>query len=352
MTPTLSTRQRHRHAALRAAPAALVLAMLAACGGGDDDGSAPPVVGAYTVGGALSGLAAGRTVTLQNNANNDLSLSANGNFEFTTRLDHGVPYAVTVKTQPAGQRCTVAQGTGTATGNVRDVQVRCENLAAATYTVGGSVTGLSGSGLVLQNNGRDDLAVGANGGFTFATAQAGGTAYAVTVRTQPAGQSCTVANGTGMVASGHVTTVEVRCATATAGLPDGDWKQELCVQPRAGIWARNLWRITRQGDARATASMTFATYTGAGCTGPATVSGPMTDLGSFVFDRTGSTPTLNAFWGTWSQPNGRTDRVVWGRKGTRLCLMADQNPTAFPTAASVESYVELVIPSKSCYVKD
>ena len=350
MTPTLSTRP--RHAALRAAPAAMALAMLAACGGGDDDGTAPPVVGAYTVGGALSGLAAGRTVTLQNNAENDLQLSANGSFEFSTRLDHGVRYAVTIKNQPAGQRCAVSQGTGTATANVRDVQVRCENLAAATFTVGGSVTGLSGTGLVLQNNGRDDLAVGANGGFTFATAQAGGTAYAVTVRTQPAGQSCTVANGTGTVASGHVTTVEVRCATAAAGLPEGEWKQELCVQARPGTWGRNVWRITRQSETRATAAMTFAAYANAQCTGTATVGGPTTDLGSFVFDRTGSTATLNAFWGAWNQPNGRTDRVVWARKGPRLCLMSDQNPTVFPTAAGVESYVDLIIPNKMCYVKD
>ncbi len=350
MTPTLSTRP--RHAALRAAPAAMALAMLAACGGGDDDGTAPPVVGAYTVGGALSGLAAGRTVTLQNNAENDLQLSANGSFEFSTRLDHGVRYAVTIKNQPAGQRCAVSQGTGTATANVRDVQVRCENLAAATFTVGGSVTGLSGTGLVLQNNGRDDLAVGANGGFTFATAQAGGTAYAVTVRTQPAGQSCTVANGTGTVASGHVTTVEVRCATAAAGLPEGEWKQELCVQARPGTWGRNVWRITRQSETRATAAMTFAAYANAQCTGTATVGGPTTDLGSFVFDRTGSTATLNAFWGAWNQPNGRTDRVVWARKGPRLCLMSDQNPTVFPSAAGVESYVDLIIPNKTCYVKD
>lgn len=350
MTPTLSTRP--RHAALRAAPAAMALAMLAACGGGDDDGTAPPVVGAYTVGGALSGLAAGRTVTLQNNAESDLQLSANGSFEFSTRLDHGVRYAVTIKNQPAGQRCAVSQGTGTATANVRDVQVRCENLAAATFTVGGSVTGLSGTGLVLQNNGRDDLAVGANGGFTFATAQAGGTAYAVTVRTQPAGQSCTVANGTGTVASGHVTTVEVRCATAAAGLPEGEWKQELCVQARPGTWGRNVWRITRQSETRATAAMTFAAYANAQCTGTATVGGPTTDLGSFVFDRTGSTATLNAFWGAWNQPNGRTDRVVWARKGPRLCLMSDQNPTVFPTAAGVESYVDLIIPNKTCYVKD
>lgn len=32
--------------------------------------------------------------------------------------------------------------------------------------------------------------------------------------------------------------------------------------------------------------------------------------------------------------------------------MSDQNPTVFPTAAGVESYVDLIIPNKTCYVKD
>lgn len=145
----------------------------------------------------------------------------------------------------------MSQGTGTATANVRDVQVRCENLAAATFTVGGSVTGLSGTGLVLQNNGRDDLAVGATAASPLPRRRP------CTARPMPSlcapspcGQSCTVANGTGTVASGHVTAVEVRCATAAAGLPEGEWKQELCVQARPGTWGRNVWRITRQSETR------------------------------------------------------------------------------------------------------
>lgn len=341
--------------AFRWAPIGLAAAVLAACGGGDDGNngsSPPPAVGVYTVGGAVTGLGAGKTLTLQNLGTDDLTVSANGNFVFATRMDRGVAYAVTVKAQPAGQRCAVTQGTGTATADVSNVQVRCETLAAATFTVGGTVTGLTGSGLVLQNNGRDDLGVVANGGFSFATALAGGSAYAVTVKTQPGGQSCTVANGSGTVGSAHVTTVDVRCATAAAALPEGEWLQELCVQSRPGVWARNLWRITRQSDTRATAVMTFATYANATCTGAFTPLGTPTDLGNFVFDRTGSTGSLNAFWGTWNQPNSRTDRVVWARKGTRLCLMTDQTPTIFPTAASVESYVDVVIPNKTCYTQN
>ncbi|HEX4456321.1 MAG TPA: hypothetical protein VIA18_00045, partial [Polyangia bacterium] len=51
--------------------------------------------------------------------------------------------------------------------------------------IGGSVSGLSGHGLVLQNSGGDALTITDNGGFTFATSIATGTAYAVTVAQQP-----------------------------------------------------------------------------------------------------------------------------------------------------------------------
>ena len=353
MHPTRAQRTWHpARPALRWTPLALAAALLAACGGGDGDSAPPPAVGVYAVGGTVAGLGAGKALTLQNLGGDDLAISANGSFVFATRLDRGVAYAVTVKAQPAGQRCTVAQGTGTANADVADVQVRCENLPAATFTVGGTVSGLAGSGLVLQNNGRDDLAVAGNGGFTFGTPQSGGTAYAVSVKTQPSGQGCTVANGTGTVGSAHVTTVEVRCATAAAGLPEGDWLQEQCVQLRAGVGARSLWRITRQSDTRATVAATFATYANANCTGAFTLLGTPTDLGNFVFDRTGSTASLNAFWGVWNQPNARSDRVVWARKSARLCPMTDQTPTIFPTAADVESYVDLLIPNKSCYAQN
>jgi hypothetical protein len=38
-----------------------------------------------------------------------------------------------------------------------------------TFTIGGTVSGLAGTGLVLENNSGDDLSVGANGTFTFFT---------------------------------------------------------------------------------------------------------------------------------------------------------------------------------------
>ena len=81
-----------------------------------------------------------------------------------------------------------------------------------TYAVGGSVTGLSGT-VVLQDNGGDDLSVSANGAFAFATKLAGGAAYNVTVKTNPSGQTCSVANGSGTIGSADVSNVAVTCAS-------------------------------------------------------------------------------------------------------------------------------------------
>lgn len=84
------------------------------------------------------------------------------------------------------------------------------------YTVGGNVSGLSGT-LVLQNNGADDLTVRDNGVFAFATDLADGTAYVVSVKTQPTGQECAVSNATGTITAAHVTDVSVSCADTNAG---------------------------------------------------------------------------------------------------------------------------------------
>ena len=75
---------------------------------------------------------------------------------------------------------------------------------------------------MLQNNGGNDLSVSGNGPFTFSTALAGGAAYAVTVKTNPSGQTCSVSNGSGTVASSNVTNVAVACSGGTSGTTASD----------------------------------------------------------------------------------------------------------------------------------
>ena len=154
-------------------------------------------------------------MVLQDNGGDDLSVGANGAFTFGTGLAAGSAYSVTVKTSPAGQTCSVANGSGTVgSANITNVAVTCT--AAPTYSIGGTVSGLSGT-VVLQDNGGDDLSVGASGAFTFGTGLAAGSAYSVTVKTNPAGQTCSVANGSGTVGSANITNVAVTCSDNGSG---------------------------------------------------------------------------------------------------------------------------------------
>ena len=112
------------------------------------------------------------------------------------------------------------------------------NLPPAAFTVGGSVTGLAGSGLRLQNNGSDDLDVAADGTFTFTTSVIGGTGYSVAVAAQPnsPAQRCVVSNGNG-TASAAVTNVTVSCFNL----------QTVALRRRAGGTQYDLFVIREDG---------------------------------------------------------------------------------------------------------
>src|SRR5712671_261952 len=162
-----------------------------------------------TVGGTVTGLT-GAGMVIENNGADDLTIIANGNFTFKTAVTSA--YAVTIKTQPGSptQNCTVAFGSGTASTNITNVQINC----GSGLTVGGSVSGLIGTGLVLQNNGTNNFQVTGTGNvqFTFSSPITSGANYAVSVLTQPSSpaQVCSVVNGTSAM-NGNVTNVQVLC---------------------------------------------------------------------------------------------------------------------------------------------
>ena len=189
-------------------PGLLLGSLVASCNSSDSGGQATT----YMVGGTVIGLSG--TVVLQNNGGDDLSLTTNGAFTFKTPLASGSAYSVTVKTQPSSpaQSCSVTNGSGTVgSASVSNVGIAC---TTRTFPVGGSVSGLTASGLVLENNGRDDLSVTANStSFQFANAVASGAMYAVSVKTQPTGQTCSVTSASGTVGNGPITSVAVTCTT-------------------------------------------------------------------------------------------------------------------------------------------
>jgi hypothetical protein len=166
----------------------------------------------YSIGGSISGLAQNGLV-LTDNGGNFLSLaSGTTSFSFTIPLSYGSSYVVAVGTQPTGQTCTVSNASGTVTGVVTSVLVSC---TTNTYSIGGSISGLSQAGLVLTDNGGNPLAVSSgSSSFTFSNQLSYGASYAVAVSTQPTGQTCSVGSASGTV-TGTVSAVSVTCITNT-----------------------------------------------------------------------------------------------------------------------------------------
>jgi hypothetical protein len=183
------------------------------------------VTNTYAVGGNVTGLAgSGLTVALQDASGQALeadSIAAAGAFAFTTKIASGAGYKVVIQSQPTGptQACQITSGaSGTIGAGPATVAIDCQTSA---FTIGGMIRGLSGTGLVLTDNGGDSLSVGAGAtSFTFTTKVLSGAPFDVEVATNPTGpsQSCTAAGNTGKVGSGPVTSVTINCGTNSFGI--------------------------------------------------------------------------------------------------------------------------------------
>lgn len=140
-------------------------------------------------------------------------------FSFPGSLEYGEAYKVLVKTNPPHQTCEAIepynQGSAGRTASI-NVPVKC---FVNQYSVGGKITGLTTEGLVLTN--------GTTGGtvtvvkdatvFVFAAPVDFNQSYGVTVLTQPKGQTCTVANGVGLMGDAKVENIQVTCNVSIGG---------------------------------------------------------------------------------------------------------------------------------------
>lgn len=224
---------------------------------------------------------------------------------------------------------------------------------AAGFKIAATVTGLdSGKTLVLQNNGADDLSVGANGSLVFATAVGAGAAYAVTVKTPPAGQQCAVANGSG-TASADVSDVTVTCSAALAGGVQalaGDWELRRCTRLGAASSARTLVRVTPTSDTGFTWGSGLVQYGSADCTGTGAPL-PPTTIGQGEITSAQSAAGIAAHWTRMALVTGIVNHMVWSKtSATELCVIGDQNPSLFANAGAVLQSIN-VTPDGVCYVK-
>jgi 6-phosphogluconolactonase (cycloisomerase 2 family) len=197
---------------------------LAACGGGGGANSMPQT---YTIGGAVSGLATGESVTLANNGTDTVSVNTNTTFVFTAQVDQNGTYAVTVKTQPSAQHCAVSAGSGSGLmANITAVAVSCTDLPQYAYVV---------------NNGDNTLSQYAIDGsgtlspLSVATVATGNSPQSVTV--DPSRKYVYVTNLADNTVSQYVIQTDGTLAPntpATVATGNGPWA--LAVSP-SGAWA-------------------------------------------------------------------------------------------------------------------
>jgi len=166
--------------------------------------------GGNTIGGQVVGLL-GSGLVLQDNGADSTPIKTNGAFNFATGVPTGGAYAVTVSQQPSNptQTCNISGGSGTANGTVSTVVVTC---SSGTLILGGSVSGLSGTGLTLANTDGDTVSISGNGSFQFPILLVSGSSYDVTIAAQPTGptQTCTISANIG-TAVANVNTIQVTC---------------------------------------------------------------------------------------------------------------------------------------------
>ncbi len=188
--------------------AALACALsLAACGGDHNN---------LQLGGVVYGLTKPGLI-LKNNNGTPLTIDGNSTgtgipFAFPDLVGNDESFDVEA-TPPEGTTCSGLYNKGkTGAYSITNIQFNCSNIP---QELSGTVNGLTGTGLILNNGGEQVKVAPGNGpvSFTFATRDSAGNItvgavgqgepFGVTVLQQPTNQTCTVANGTGVMAKGY-----------------------------------------------------------------------------------------------------------------------------------------------------
>jgi N-acetylneuraminic acid mutarotase len=207
-----------------------------------------------------------------------------------------------------------------------------------TYSVGGTLSGLNGT-IVLQNNGGDTLTLAANGDFAFPTTLAPGSAFAVTIETQPNDQTCSITSGN---ASGTLTesetSIEVHCVSNSAVTGQWMWRGGSDSVGATGIYgslgtsaATNTPGARRRASTWTDANGNFWLFGGDGTAATAGITGMLDDVWEYVPPASGAQNNAPGVW-TWvAGSSGVGAAASYGTLGTAA---ASDDPGAREGAAS------------------
>ncbi|HEX9138499.1 MAG TPA: kelch repeat-containing protein [Steroidobacteraceae bacterium] len=201
--------------------------------------------------------------------------------------------------------------------------------SVATYTLGGTIVGLTAGGLVLSYGNGSVAALqtvspasGATS-FVFPTAIANDTDYFISVQTEPTGLSCAVSFGAGIINSADVTSVVISCSLPWV------WQSGEPIADAVGVYG--------------TKGVATATNIPGGRAGAASwidQSGNFWIFGGSGFDATGSLVDFNDLWEyspttlQWTWVSGTSTSNAAGVYGTLGVAAAGNFPGARVGATS------------------
>jgi N-acetylneuraminic acid mutarotase len=195
---------------------------------------------------------------------------------------------------------------------------------STNYTVGGSISGLTVSSVVLAN-GTATVSIPAGAtSWVFPTSFVAGSSYAVTVKTQPTGELCEVTSGGSGMNTGSVGNVTVAC-----GFGQWTWEGGLNTANGSGVYGA-------QGSAAA-GNLPGARYDASSWTDS---SGNFWLFAGIGYDSSGVTGYLNDLWryspssGLWTWVSGGNLANASGVYGTLGTAAGGNVPGARQAASS------------------
>jgi hypothetical protein len=161
----------------------------------------------FSVGGLVNGLTASGLMVTDGSTTTTLNATATS-YQFL-ELD-GTSYDIEIAGQPTGETCVITKNMGKLDGaSVNDATITC---GTTLYGLGGTISGLTGAGLMITDGIDTASPLTGDTTFSFPTKLPDGATYQITVSAQPAGESCSVSGGGPATLSGPVS-VSVLCAS-------------------------------------------------------------------------------------------------------------------------------------------
>jgi N-acetylneuraminic acid mutarotase len=195
----------------------------------------------------------------------------------------------------------------------------------SNYTIGGTISGLNAGSVVLENGTATVTIAAGTTTWTFASSFAAGSAYSVTVLSQPNGELCAVSNGSGATLPGDLDDVTVECSAYGQWI----WEGGLNTVNASGVYGTQGAASASNGPgARYSANSWFDS------------SGSFWLFGGVGYDSTGGAGSLNDLWryspstGQWTWMSGGEADNAAGVYGTLGTAAATNVPGARYAASS------------------